>query len=111
MIWGCFFRMLRSFFPMSLTSQQIRSIAHLARLELPAAELSVHADTLGRILDMASRLEKVDTGTLEPMAHPLEGQVQRLRADVATSGNQRERYQRNAPQVEDGLYLVPRVIE
>ena len=49
--------------------------------------------------------------TSKPMAHPLEGQVQRLRDDVVTSGNERERNQRNAPQVEAGLYLVPRVIE
>ena len=45
------------------------------------------------------------------MAHPLTGQVQRLRADEVSSGNARDEYQRNAPQVEAGLYLVPRVIE
>ncbi len=96
---------------MSLTPKQIESIAHLARLELKPEEISAYAGSLGSILDMISQLEKADTGNLEPMAHPLEGQVQRLRADQATSGNERDLYQRNAPQVEAGLYLVPRVIE
>ncbi|MGC4028632.1 MAG: Asp-tRNA(Asn)/Glu-tRNA(Gln) amidotransferase subunit GatC [Steroidobacteraceae bacterium] len=96
---------------MSLSPKQIESIAHLARLELKPDETAAYAGSLGSILDMISQLEKADTGSLAPMAHPLEGQVQRLRADAVTSGNERERYQRNAPQVEAGLYLVPRVIE
>jgi aspartyl-tRNA(Asn)/glutamyl-tRNA(Gln) amidotransferase subunit C len=96
---------------MSLTPGQIESIAVLARLELKPEEIPVYADSISRILGMVGELEKADTAGVEPMAHPLEGQVQRLRADDITSGNAREHYQRNAPQVEDGLYLVPRVIE
>jgi len=96
---------------MSLSSRQIESIAALARLELKPEEIPVYADSLSRILDMVGQLEKADTGTLAPMAHPLEGQVQRLRADEITSPDQRDLNQRNAPQVEAGLYLVPRVIE
>ena len=108
---------LALFFPkfaalhMSLSPSQIESIATLARLELKADEIPAYTDSLSRILDMVGQLEKADTGDTGPMAHPLSGQVQRLRADVVTSGNQRELHQRNAPQVEAGLYLVPRVIE
>jgi aspartyl-tRNA(Asn)/glutamyl-tRNA(Gln) amidotransferase subunit C len=96
---------------MSLTPNQIQTIAGLARLALKPDEIPAYAESLSRILDMVGQLEKADTGTLEPMAHPLSGQVQRLRADAITSGNERDLYQRNAPQVEAGLYLVPKVIE
>jgi aspartyl-tRNA(Asn)/glutamyl-tRNA(Gln) amidotransferase subunit C len=96
---------------MSLSPRQIESIANLARLALKAEEIPAYTDSLSRILGMVAQLEKADTGTAEPMAHPLAGQVQRLRADSVTSGNARELYQRNAPQVEAGMYLVPRVIE
>jgi aspartyl-tRNA(Asn)/glutamyl-tRNA(Gln) amidotransferase subunit C len=96
---------------MSLTPSQIETIAGLARLSLKSEEIPAYADSLSRILGMVGELEKADTGELAPMAHPLPGQVQRLRPDEVTSANQRDLYQRNAPQVEDGLYLVPRVIE
>lgn len=96
---------------MSLSPSQIQSIAALARLELKPDEIPAYTDSLSRILDMVGQLEKADTGALAPMAHPLEGQVQRLRADDISSLDARELYQRNAPQVEAGLYLVPRVIE
>jgi aspartyl-tRNA(Asn)/glutamyl-tRNA(Gln) amidotransferase subunit C len=96
---------------MSLTSQQIQSIAQLARLDLAPAEATAYAASLTNILDMVGQLEKADTAGVEPMAHPLTGQVQRLRVDEISSGNSRDLYQRNAPQVEAGLYLVPKVIE
>ncbi len=96
---------------MTLTPQQIQSIAQLARLELQPAEATAYATSLTNILDMVGQLEKADTSGVEPMAHPLTGQVQRLRVDEIGSGNSRDLYQRNAPQVEAGLYLVPRVIE
>lgn len=96
---------------MSLTPQQIQSIAQLARLELTPGEVDAYAASLSNILEMVGQLEAADTSSVTPMAHPLTGQVQRLRADAITSGNQRDLYQRNAPQVEAGLYLVPRVIE
>jgi aspartyl-tRNA(Asn)/glutamyl-tRNA(Gln) amidotransferase subunit C len=97
--------------PMSLTPKQIESIAQLARLELKPEEIGPYTTSLSNILDMVSQLEQADTTGVEPMAHPLTGQVQRLRADEIGSGNQRELYQRNAPAVEAGLYLVPKVIE
>ena len=96
---------------MSLTPSQIETIAGLARLSLKAEEIPVYSESLGRILRLVGELEKADTGNVEPMAHPLTGQVQRLRPDAVTESNQRDLYQRNAPAVEAGLYLVPRVVE
>jgi aspartyl-tRNA(Asn)/glutamyl-tRNA(Gln) amidotransferase subunit C len=96
---------------MSLTPRDIETIAHLARLSLKPEEIPVYTDSLGRILDLVGQLEQADTASVVPMAHPLEGQVQRLREDCVTSPNERDRVQANAPQVEAGLYLVPRVIE
>jgi aspartyl-tRNA(Asn)/glutamyl-tRNA(Gln) amidotransferase subunit C len=96
---------------MTLTPQQIQNIAQLARLDLTPEQASAYAASLTTIMEMVGQLEAAETSNVTPMAHPLTGQVQRLRADAVTSGNQRELYQRNAPQVEAGLYLVPRVIE
>ena len=96
---------------MILTPKQIEAIAHLARLSLTDEEIRGYAGSLGSILELVGQLEQADTAAAVPMAHPLEGQVQRLRDDVVTSGNERDVIQRNAPQVEAGLYLVPRVIE
>lgn len=96
---------------MSLTNKEIETIAGLARLALKPDEIAVYAESLSRILGMVGQLDAADTARIEPMAHPLTGQVQRLRADAITSGNERDLYQRNAPQVEGGLYLVPKVIE
>jgi aspartyl-tRNA(Asn)/glutamyl-tRNA(Gln) amidotransferase subunit C len=96
---------------MSLTPNQIETIAGLARLALKSEEIPAYTESLGRILGLVSQLSQADTANIEPLAHPLTGQVQRLRPDEVTSGNARDVYQRNAPQVEAGLYLVPRVIE
>ena len=56
-------------------------------------------------------ISRVDVGSVLPMAHPLDGQRQRLRPDVVSETDQHEKYQRNAPSVQAGLYVVPRVIE
>ena len=96
---------------MSLSPKQIESIAHLARLELEVEEIPVYAESLSRIFGLVDELDRADTANVTPMAHPLSGQVQRLRADESISGNSRDVYQRNAPQVEAGFYLVPKVIE
>jgi aspartyl-tRNA(Asn)/glutamyl-tRNA(Gln) amidotransferase subunit C len=100
-----------AFPPMSLTRAQIESIAHLARLELEPAEIPVYQESLSRILDWVGELEGADTAGIAPMAHPLAGLTQRLRPDVVTEPDCRERYQAIAPQVAAGLYLVPKVIE
>jgi aspartyl-tRNA(Asn)/glutamyl-tRNA(Gln) amidotransferase subunit C len=96
---------------MLLTREQIENIAHLARLALTAAELPVYQQSLSAIFDLVGELDRADTANVEPMAHPLPGLSQRLRADVVTEADRHEIYQRNAPQVAAGLYLVPKVIE
>ena len=96
---------------MALTASQIENIAHLARLELQAPEVPAYRETLSRIVDFVGELDRADTASVAPMAHPLPGLSQRLRPDVATEQDRHERYQGNAPQVAAGLYLVPKVIE
>ncbi len=96
---------------MSLTREQIASIAHLARLELNETEIPVYQRSLSSILDFVGELNRASTQGVEPMAHPLPGLAQRWRPDVITEEDRHQRYQANAPQVEAGLYLVPKVIE
>jgi len=96
---------------MALTREQIDNIAHLARLELKESELPVYQQSLSSILEFVSQLNAAATKDVVPMAHPLPGLTQRMRADEVTEADHHERYQVNAPQVEAGLYLVPKVIE
>jgi len=96
---------------MTLNRRDIENIALLARLALTEAEIPVYVQSLSRIMGLIGELDKADTSQIEPMAHPLPGQRQRLRADTVTETDQHLLYQTNAPQVEAGLYLVPRVIE
>jgi aspartyl-tRNA(Asn)/glutamyl-tRNA(Gln) amidotransferase subunit C len=96
---------------MALTREQIENIAHLARLELSATEVPVYQQSLSAILEFVGELDRADTASVAPMAHPLPGLSQRLRPDVITEQDHHELYQENAPQVAAGLYLVPRVIE
>ena len=96
---------------MSLTRAQVENIAHLARLEITEEQMPVYVDSLSRIIDFVEQLSAADTGGVEPMAHPLADQVQRLRPDQVTETDQHEKYQQNAPAVAAGLYLVPKVIE
>jgi aspartyl-tRNA(Asn)/glutamyl-tRNA(Gln) amidotransferase subunit C len=96
---------------MSLTRQDVEKIAHLARLSITEAEMPVYVSSLSSIVDFVAELSRTETGGVEPMAHPLDGQRQRLRTDEVTETDQREKYQANAPSVQAGLYVVPRVIE
>jgi aspartyl-tRNA(Asn)/glutamyl-tRNA(Gln) amidotransferase subunit C len=96
---------------MALTREQIENIAHLARLELQPAEVPVYQESLSAILDFVGELDRADTASVAPMAHPLPGLSQRLRPDAVTEQDHHELYQENAPQVTAGLYLVPKVIE
>lgn len=96
---------------MSLIRQDVQKIARLARLSITEAEMPVYVTSLSSIVDFVAELSRAQTDRVEPMAHPLEGQHQRLRADVVTETDQHEKYQANAPQVQAGLYVVPRVIE
>lgn len=95
---------------MALKPEDVKSIAQLARLEIRDADIPAYTDNLSRILDFVQQLEAAETGAVAPMAHPLE-MSQRLRADEVSEHDQRDLYQENAPQVDAGLYLVPKVIE
>ena len=96
---------------MALTRKDVETIAHLARLQITEKELPEYVDRLSRILNFVEQPDRADTSKVEPMAHPLAGQTQRLRPDEVTERDAHEKYQRNAPQVEASLYLVPKVIE
>jgi len=95
---------------MSLTSDDVEKIAHLARLAVDAAETESLSHDLSNILNLVEQMDAADTEGVEPMAHPME-MSQRLRVDEATESNQRELYMSNAPEAENGLFIVPKVIE
>ena len=95
---------------MSLDKEQVRHIAMLARLKLTDDEYGESVEKLSKIVDFVDQLSQADTAGVVPMAHPLDA-VQRLRPDVVTEPDERDRYQQNAPSVAAGLYLVPKVIE
>ena len=96
---------------MSLTRQDVEKIAHLARLSITEQEMPVYVTSLSSIVNFVNELSGAETGSVEPMAHPLDGQRQRLRPDVVSETDHHEKYQKNAPSVQSGLYVVPRVIE
>jgi aspartyl-tRNA(Asn)/glutamyl-tRNA(Gln) amidotransferase subunit C len=108
---GFFARFLARGVNVTLTRRDVENIAHLARLRITEEELPVYVGSLSRIIDFVEQLSAAETGEVEPMAHPLEDQVQRLRPDEPTETDHRDEYQRNAPAVEAGLYIVPKVIE
>jgi aspartyl-tRNA(Asn)/glutamyl-tRNA(Gln) amidotransferase subunit C len=95
---------------MSLTPDDIRKIAHLARLNLSESDIARYTPQLSNILNFIEQLSQVDTNNIEPLAHPLDIS-QRLRPDEITEPNLRDKFQHIAPQVDAGLYLVPKVIE
>jgi aspartyl-tRNA(Asn)/glutamyl-tRNA(Gln) amidotransferase subunit C len=96
---------------MSLTRQDVEKIAHLARLSISEQEMPVYVTSLSSIVNFVNELSRAQIGDVQPMAHPLDGQHQRLRADVVSESDNHEKYQANAPAVTAGLYVVPRVIE
>jgi len=95
---------------MSLGPDDVKSIAHLARLEIDEKNIEEYANNLSSILDLVEQMNAVNTSNVKPMAHPMDVS-QRLRADEVLETNQREDFQKIAPKTEDGLYLVPQVIE
>lgn len=95
---------------MSLDKEAVSRIASLARLGVDEAEYGAYTRNLSDILSFVEQLNAVDTAGVDPMAHPLDTS-QRLRPDEVSESEQRERFQRIAPRVEAGLYLVPKVIE
>ncbi len=95
---------------MSLSAAEVNKIAWLGRIAIDPDKIEPYARDLSGILDFVAQMDAVDTSAVVPMAHPMD-QAQRLRPDVATEPDQRERFQAQAPLVEAGLYLVPKVIE
>lgn len=95
---------------MTVGTEEIQRIAALARLGLEPGGAQTYARDLSAILELVARLDAVDTESVEPLAHPLEIPA-RLRPDEVTEGDRREEYLRLAPRAEDGVYLVPKVIE
>ena len=95
---------------MTISREDIEKVAVLARIRVDDEQVSALEKDLGNILDLVDQLAAADTDSVEPMAHPLNA-VRRLRADEVTETNQREAFQAIAPATENGLYLVPRVIE
>jgi aspartyl-tRNA(Asn)/glutamyl-tRNA(Gln) amidotransferase subunit C len=99
---------------MSLSDDQVRRLARLARLDLAPQEVAPVAGRLNRVLGLIEQMRAVDTSGIEPMAHPLDASLpagQRLRQDRVTETDRRDAYQAVAPATQDGLYLVPKVIE
>lgn len=95
---------------MSLTLEQVKRIAHLARIEISEAEAVSTQGHLNGIFELIEQMQAVDTSGVEPMAHA-QDLSQRLREDVVSETDHRAAYQAVAPETEAGLYLVPKVIE
>lgn len=95
---------------MALDNTDVEKIAHLARLQISESDTLEVAQRISNILTMIDQMQNVDTSQVTPMAHPFDAS-QRLRPDVVTETDQREYFQKIAPATQDGLYLVPKVIE
>ncbi|OED39788.1 asparaginyl/glutamyl-tRNA amidotransferase subunit C [Chromatiales bacterium (ex Bugula neritina AB1)] len=95
---------------MAVDAKIVAEVAHLARVQIDENLVAGYAKEMTNVLDLAARMDEVDTTGVEPMAHPLHA-VQRLREDTATPINEREAFQSQAPATEGGYYLVPQVIE
>lgn len=95
---------------MSITPDDVRAIAHLARLGVAEERLSEYAGELNTVLGLVEQMNSVDTAGVEPMAHPFHA-TQRLREDTVSEPDQRDLLQRGAPAVAKGLFQVPKVID
>ena len=95
---------------MSISKDTITKAAHLARINLSEEEIPRITQSISDILAMIDKMQAVNTDNVEPLANPHDA-VQRLREDVVTAINEREKLIQNAPESEAGLFLVPKVIE
>ncbi len=95
---------------MNLDDNDIRKLATLARINVDNSIIEDVAHKISDILDMIDQMQALDTSAVEPMANPLDA-IQPLRPDQVTEPNQREAFQAIAPATENGLYLVPKVID
>ena len=95
---------------MPITEKEVREIAQLARISIADEDMSSYEAQLNKILAFVDEMKAIETEGIIPLAHPLE-ETQKLRNDKVSEKNQRESYQSVAPTTENGLYLVPQVIE
>ena len=95
---------------MKVTRDVVGKIAELAQLQIRESDIDSVIEKMNQVLDLVEEMQAVDTNGIEPMAHPLDA-TQTLRADKITETNQRDQFQELAPETQDGLYLVPRVVE
>ena len=95
---------------MSIEVDEVKKIARLACLDVKEEDIQSYATNLSNILDLVEQMNAVDTSGVTPMSHPFDA-VQRMREDVVTDHDRREDFMAIAPKTEDGLYLVPKVIE
>jgi aspartyl-tRNA(Asn)/glutamyl-tRNA(Gln) amidotransferase subunit C len=95
---------------MALDKSDVDKIAHLARISIDPEDTQKYLNNLTSILDLVDQMQAINTDNVEPLSHPLDA-IQRLRADDVSETNQRELLQSVAPAVEDGLFLVPKVID
>lgn len=95
---------------MVLDQETVHRIARLARIRIDDSEVGRYADELSSILEFVEQMDQVDTNDVTPLSHP-QDRVLRLREDIVTETDQREALQAGAPATENGLYLVPKVIE
>jgi aspartyl-tRNA(Asn)/glutamyl-tRNA(Gln) amidotransferase subunit C len=95
---------------MTLTADDVKKIAYLARLGIDQQDIESYAQDLSGMLELMTQMGGTNTDGVLPMAHPMD-QTQRLRVDEVTERDNRDNFQAIAPQVEEGLYLVPKVIE
>lgn len=95
---------------MKVTEEVVREIAELTQIKVRDEDVTRLAEGMKNILELAEEMQNADTEGLEPVANPLDA-VQRLRPDIVTETNRREELQKIAPHTQDGLYLVPRVVE
>lgn len=95
---------------MPITAADIQKIAELSKLELPNDKIDVLAERLENILTLVNKMDAVNTDNVQPLAHSFHA-TQPLRSDIVIEKNQRDLFQQNAPQVEAGLYIVPKFVE
>ncbi|MGD9660450.1 MAG: Asp-tRNA(Asn)/Glu-tRNA(Gln) amidotransferase subunit GatC [Porticoccaceae bacterium] len=95
---------------MTIERADIEKLAQLARIQITEDQITVTTNSIANVLNLVDQLQAANTDGVKPMAHPLDA-VQRLRADEVTEINQRDAFQAIAPATENGLYLVPKVIE
>ena len=101
---------------MSISKEEVKKVAHLAKLYVEEQELTLYKDKLNTVIDLVNHLNEFDTENIEPLSHPHQGKGQRLRKDEVTENDERDYIQQTTSHsfesfTEAGLYLVPTVIE